>query len=150
MGKTDETSEYARPDLQVQITEVGGQSGRDPGDSPGVAPPRRPRTRPNPYFLAAWVLAVGMTAAGAFLILLIRHRLLNPMAYANVDPYSTGTVAVDPATGAFLGRASAFLPTPEISALAPQLVVAGLVGATLLLIVQGVMHRLPRSPAASG
>ena len=146
MGKADGTSEYARPDSQVHITEVGGpaeEAAAPPGISPG-----RPRTGPNPYFLAAWVLTAAMTAAGIFLILLIRHQLFNPPAFANLgESYSSGTVLMDPATGAFQSPAF-FMPTQEVSALAPQLVIAGLIGATLLLIVQGVMHRMLRSPAA--
>ncbi len=150
MGKTSGASEYARPDVQVQISEVDGQPEAEPGGTPDAAPPRRARTLPNPYFLAAWVLSVGMTGIGVLLMFLIRHQLLNPPTFADFsDPYSSGTVVVDPATGAFQGMASTlFLPTPEVSALASQLVIAGLVGATLLLIVHGVLHRVPRSPAA--
>jgi hypothetical protein len=83
-----------------------------------------------------------MTGIGVLTMLLIRHQLLHPPTFA-------GTTMGDPAAGAFQTMASTFfLPTPEVSALASQLVLAGLVGAILLLIVQGVLHQVPRSSAA--
>jgi hypothetical protein len=149
MGNTNNASDYARPDLRVEITEVGAPPGGGPAETAGSPVTRRARIRPNPYFLAAWVLSVGTTAAGVALIVSIRSHFLNPPAFMNpANPYASEGIVMDPGTGAIQGVASAVLfPTPEVSALAPQLVVVGLLGVTLLLIVQGVMHRVPRSPA---
>jgi hypothetical protein len=147
MGKTHDASEYARPDFQVQIAEVGGTPEGVPEEAPGIPRARRARTMPNPYFLAGWALAVGMTTVGILMILGIRSLLLSPPLYADhVDPFSSGTMLGDPSTGFMRGMAGpVFLPTPEVSALAPALVIAGLVAAMLLLVVHGVMHRLASS-----